>query len=72
MFNLLADIEDSVIVLYQKWLSRFIGNQCKYYPTCSEYARQSLRKDSLLKANLKIVWRILRCNPWARGGEDQP
>ncbi len=72
MHKFLVSIEDAVIRFYQRWLSRFIGNQCKYIPTCSEYARQALRKDSLLRANLKIVWRILRCNPWVKGGEDRP
>ncbi len=43
---------------------------CKYHPTCSRYAADALRKYGPVKGSLKAVWRVLRCNPWSRGGVD--
>lgn len=45
---------------------------CKYYPSCSQYASGALRKYGPLKGTAKAAWRILRCNPWSRGGVDYP
>jgi len=45
---------------------------CKYHPTCSQYAADALRKHGLVKGSLKAAWRVLRCNPWSRGGVDYP
>lgn len=45
---------------------------CKFYPTCSEYAIQILRKRGFVCSIGKIFWRILRCNPWGKGGVDFP
>jgi putative membrane protein insertion efficiency factor len=44
--------------------------QCKYHPSCSQYAIDALRKDGLFVGSGKAVWRLLRCNPWSRGGVD--
>jgi putative membrane protein insertion efficiency factor len=43
---------------------------CKFHPSCSDYALQSLQKKSLLVAFPKIIWRIIRCHPWSSGGYD--
>jgi putative membrane protein insertion efficiency factor len=43
---------------------------CKYHPTCSQYASDAIRKYGLLFGSAKAVWRLLRCNPWSRGGVD--
>jgi uncharacterized protein len=66
-----------LIGLYQRFLSPIIhlGNHiqmCRFTPTCSEYARQSLLKYGLYKGSAKGTWRLLRCNPWNPGGEDNP
>ena len=45
---------------------------CKYHPTCAHYAPAALRKHGLLKGSAKTAWRLLRCNPWSRGGVDLP
>jgi putative membrane protein insertion efficiency factor len=45
-------------------------NTCKYHPSCSQYALDALRKHGLVKGSLKAGWRLLRCNPWSRGGVD--
>jgi uncharacterized protein len=44
--------------------------RCKYHPSCSQYALDALRKDGLMKGSARAVWRVLRCNPWSRGGLD--
>jgi putative membrane protein insertion efficiency factor len=43
---------------------------CKYHPTCSQYASDALRKYGPVKGAAKAAWRILRCNPWSKGGVD--
>ena len=43
---------------------------CKYHPTCSQYASDALRKHGLVRGSLMAAWRLLRCNPWSRGGVD--
>lgn len=58
---------------YQIWLSPlFGGSACRYYPSCSEYALWVLRYHTLSFSLLLIVYRILRCHPFARGGFDYP
>ncbi|MEI8104601.1 MAG: membrane protein insertion efficiency factor YidD [Actinomycetes bacterium] len=44
--------------------------RCKYHPSCSQYALDVLRKDGLINGSLRAGWRLLRCNPWSRGGVD--
>jgi hypothetical protein len=61
-----------VIRLYQKLISPFIQPRCRYYPTCSNYAVQAIEKYGVVKGGLKAVWRILRCNPFSKGGVDFP
>ena len=48
------------------------GPTCRFYPTCSDYARQSFKKDGFLKGFLKTTRRISRCHPWNKGGIDLP
>jgi putative membrane protein insertion efficiency factor len=43
---------------------------CKYHPSCSQYASDALRAYGPVRGSLKAAWRILRCNPWSRGGVD--
>jgi len=45
---------------------------CKFSPTCSEYGYQVIDKYGLIRGIPKIFWRIVRCNPWNKGGEDLP
>lgn len=52
-------------------LSRFFPHgYCRYYPTCSQYGYDAIKKYGLFKGGLKAVWRIVRCNPWSQGGID--
>jgi uncharacterized protein len=55
---------------WAKWF--FPHGYCPFYPTCSEYGHDVIKKYGLFKGIFKAVWRILRCNPWSSGGEDLP
>lgn len=55
---------------YQVLLSPLVGERCKYYPSCSEYAAQAIRRYGILRGLVLAGWRLLRCNPWSRGGFD--
>ncbi|MBP3800478.1 MAG: membrane protein insertion efficiency factor YidD [Clostridia bacterium] len=58
---------------YQKHISSWLDSKnikCKYYPTCSEYTKQAIEKYGAFKGCLKGIWRILRCNPFSKGGYD--
>lgn len=59
-----------LIRLYQKVISPMFPPTCRFYPTCSNYAIDSLNKYGVLKGGIKSVWRILRCNPFNKGGYD--
>lgn len=58
------------IRLYQRLLSPAIGSRCKYYPSCSEYAAQSISRFGILRGLVLAGWRLLRCNPLSHGGFD--
>ncbi|MGA1862165.1 membrane protein insertion efficiency factor YidD [Deferribacter thermophilus] len=46
------------------------GRNCRYYPSCSQYAKEAIVKKGILKGLLLSGWRILRCNPFSKGGYD--
>ena len=58
------------IRLYQLLLSPLVGERCRYYPSCSEYAAQAITRFGILRGLVLAAWRLLRCNPWSRGGVD--
>jgi putative membrane protein insertion efficiency factor len=43
---------------------------CKYHPSCSQYAIDAVRAKGLFRGSAITAWRLLRCNPWSRGGFD--
>lgn len=55
---------------YQRSISPSLGANCKYLPTCSQYAVEAIAKYGAFKGGLMAAWRILRCNPFSRGGYD--
>ena len=60
-----------LIKLYRRYLSPLKGRQtCIYMPTCSLYAIEALTKYGAIKGSILTIWRILRCNPFAKGGYD--
>ena len=46
------------------------GATCRFRPTCSEYSYDAIKKYGVIKGGLKSIWRILRCNPFGKGGYD--
>lgn len=62
-----------LINIYQKHISVWLESKnihCKFYPTCSEYTKQAIEKYGVLKGCCLGIWRILRCNPFSKGGYD--
>ncbi|MGF1602889.1 MAG: membrane protein insertion efficiency factor YidD [Thermosynechococcaceae cyanobacterium] len=55
---------------YQRWISPLFPPTCRFQPTCSHYAIASLDRFGPFRGTALAVWRILRCNPWCRGGYD--
>ena len=58
------------IRVYQRLVSPLVGQRCKYYPSCSEYAAQAITRFGILRGLILAGWRLLRCNPWSHGGVD--
>jgi putative membrane protein insertion efficiency factor len=58
--------------IYQLTLSPIVGQQCRFRPTCSHYMIEAIEKYGAFRGTFKGIWRILRCNPLARGGWDPP
>ena len=59
-----------MIKFYQKHISPWLGNNCKYEPTCSEYTKQAIEKYGVIKGCFKGMKRIMKCNPFSKGGYD--
>lgn len=68
----------SLINIYQKTLSpdtgwfkeKYAGGYCKFTPHCSEYCKHAIEKRGAFRGLVYSIWRILRCNPWSKGGWD--
>lgn len=60
----------SLIRFYRSAVSSRTAPSCKYIPTCSQYGIEAIERFGALKGSLLTLWRILRCNPWSRGGYD--
>jgi uncharacterized protein len=58
------------IRLYQQWISPHIPASCRFYPSCSEYAAQALRRYGLAWGGWLALRRLLRCHPFHPGGYD--
>lgn len=69
-----------IIWVYQRTISpdhglfrgMFPYGYCRFHPTCSEYGYRSIEKNGFIIGWIKAVWRILRCNPFSKGGVDLP
>lgn len=53
-------------------ISPYIGAGCRFYPTCSQYGIDAIKKHGAFKGTLKTIYRVLRCNPYNHGGVDEP
>jgi hypothetical protein len=58
------------IAVYRRWITPALPRRCRYEPTCSAYATQSIRRFGALRGALLAAWRLLRCNPFSHGGFD--
>ncbi len=58
------------IQAYQIILSPILHPSCRFYPTCSHYAMESIEKKGIIMGLFKGIWRILRCNPFGGSGYD--
>ncbi len=60
----------SILRFYKKFISPALPDSCRFYPTCSEYAAAAVEKYGVLKGSIKSIYRIIRCNPFNKGGYD--
>lgn len=60
----------ALIRFYQIALSPLMVPSCRFYPSCSQYGLEAFRKYNIFKAIGLTIWRVLRCNPFNRGGFD--
>ena len=60
----------SLISLYQYLLSPWVGNHCRFHPTCSEYAKTAIESHGAWRGSCIAGRRLLRCHPWHPGGAD--
>ena len=60
----------ALIRFYQRWISPLLPPSCRFYPSCSHYAHDAIEKYGLLKGGGLAIWRLLRCNPYNKGGFD--
>ena len=60
----------ALIKVYQFTLSPFLGRQCRFVPTCSQYGIEAIQKHGALKGGWLAIKRIVRCNPWGGSGYD--
>ncbi|RMF34314.1 MAG: membrane protein insertion efficiency factor YidD [Chlorobiota bacterium] len=59
-----------IIRAYQRWISPLLGAQCRFYPSCSQYAIEAIERYGAAKGAWLAVRRIARCHPWHPGGFD--
>jgi putative membrane protein insertion efficiency factor len=62
----------ALIWIYRWTVSPLLGNRCKYHPSCSQYSALAYREFGLVRGTVMTAWRLLRCNPWSKGGVDYP
>ncbi|MCR5186739.1 MAG: membrane protein insertion efficiency factor YidD [Clostridia bacterium] len=67
---MLKYISIGLINFYQNKISPLLGHRCKYYPSCSEYTKQAIEKYGFFKGVGRGIIRILKCNPFSKGGYD--
>jgi putative membrane protein insertion efficiency factor len=59
-----------LITLYQKFLSPYLGANCRFYPSCSQYTKEALNKYGVFKGAFLALLRIAKCHPFHPGGVD--
>ena len=66
----LLRVATAPIRFYKLYLSPILPQMCRYTPTCSMYAMEAIRRHGVLRGVPLGFYRVLRCNPWSRGGYD--
>lgn len=61
---------DKIIGFYQYFISPLLGSRCKFYPTCSNYARESISRFGVVRGLILSILRIAKCGPFHAGGYD--
>ncbi|EOS49142.1 hypothetical protein C809_01735 [Lachnospiraceae bacterium MD335] len=59
-----------LILFYRKYLSPLKSTKCPYFPSCSQYGLEAVERFGFVKGGFLMLWRILRCNPFSKGGYD--
>ncbi|WP_022671094.1 membrane protein insertion efficiency factor YidD [Hippea alviniae] len=72
MRQIVSNILIGAIKFYQRFISPLHRPSCRFYPTCSNYSIEAIRKFGPFQGSLMAIWRILRCGPWSAGGYDPP
>jgi hypothetical protein len=74
IFRLMGALPRQMLVLpvrvFQTCLSPLLGRHCRFVPTCSSYFMDAVRKHGVIRGAMMGIWRILRCNPFSKGGYD--
>ncbi|MEO7405011.1 MAG: membrane protein insertion efficiency factor YidD [Burkholderiales bacterium] len=70
MLNPITVVLRSLIRAYRYAVSPVLGSNCRFTPSCSEYALEALKRHGLLRGSALAAWRVVRCNPWSHGGYD--
>ncbi|MFK7975287.1 MAG: membrane protein insertion efficiency factor YidD [Halioglobus sp.] len=60
----------AIISAYRACLSPFLGNNCRFYPSCSHYAQDAISEHGVITGSILGIKRLCKCHPWHEGGED--
>ena len=60
----------AIIRFYRRWISPLLAPRCRFEPTCSAYAYEAIVRHGLLRGVALTMWRLLKCQPFHRGGFD--
>jgi uncharacterized protein len=60
----------ALVRVYQRLIGPLLPPVCRFWPSCSQYCVEALQQKGLIKGSLYAAWRILRCNPFSKGGFD--
>lgn len=68
----MEEVISKIIKSYQKFISPYLGQNCRFWPSCSGYTNQAIKKYGLKKGLFLFTRRILKCHPWGPSGIDLP
>ncbi len=70
VWKIINQVPILLIKFYRSYISPLLGSSCRFYPTCSSYALEAFRIHNFFYAMWLTLWRVLRCNPFSKGGYD--